>query len=142
MVKAHPMVLVVEDDTAVVKVLRLSLKSGGFETAAAESGGEALAVMDGSAFDAVVLDLGLPDGRGGDVLRRLQLRQSSPVWVVMSALDEDEAIRRYGPIKGPFLPKPFDPWELMGIINGLLAKGGPKSSRRADFQKSARPVLL
>ena len=90
----HPRVLVVEDDDAVGKVLRLSLRRGGFDTAEAESGGEALRIMERSTFEAVVLDLCLPDGLGGAVLQQLQdvPPGGHPVWVAMSALDEDEAI--------------------------------------------------
>jgi len=119
----HPRVLVIEDDDAIDRILRLILGSYGFDTARAESGGDALKAMDHSAFDAVLLDLCLPDGRAADVLHRLQTVGRSPVWVVMSALDEDEANRRYGPLRGPFLPKPFDPMELVSLLGRLLGKG-------------------
>ncbi len=131
-------VLLVEDDFAVKRVLDMSLRSGGFETAQAESGGEALRELDADAFDAVVLDLCLPDGLGGDVLHRLQAGGAHPVWVAMSALDEDEAVRRYGPLQGPFLAKPFDPWDLIGLLDRLLAEDGgdpshiPESGRLAS----------
>ena len=130
----HRKVLVIEDDDAIVRVLRLSLRRNGFETARAESGREALSAMDESAFDAVVLDLCLPDGRGGDVLHRLQAAGRCPVWVVMSALDEDEAVRRFGPLQGPFLPKPFDPWDLIHLLDRLL---GPEPDNRDQQMASA-----
>ena len=113
-------VLLVEDDSAVNKVLGLSLRCGGFDTTQAESGGEALQKLDANGFDAVVLDLCLPDGLGGDVLHRLQAADS-PVWVAMSALDEDEAHKRFGPLQGAFIAKPFDPWDLIGMLDRLLA---------------------
>lgn len=131
----HRRVLVIEDDEAIVRVLRLLLRRNGFETARAESGREALSAMDESAFDAVVLDLCLPDGRGGDVLQRLQAAAGHcPVWVVMSAFDEDEAVRRYGPLRGPFLPKPFDPWDLISLLDRLL---GPEPDGRDQQMASA-----
>jgi DNA-binding response OmpR family regulator len=125
----HRKVLVIEDDDAIVRMLRLSLRNGGFETARAESGREALNAMNENAFDAVILDLCLPDGRGGDVLQRLQAGGRRPPWIVMSALDEDEAVRRYGPLQGPFLPKPFDPWDLVRLLDRLLGKRPPSSHR-------------
>lgn len=131
-------VLLVEDDCAVKRVLNLSLKCGGFETTAAESGGEALRRLDADGFDAVVLDLCLPDGLGGDVLHRLQAAGRHPVWVAMSALDEDEADKRFGPLQGPFLAKPFDPWDLIGLLDRLLGEDGadpsliPESGRLAS----------
>ena len=126
----YPRVLVIEDDDAIVRILRLSLGSWGFDTARVESGGDALKAMDDSAFDAVLLDLCLPDGRAGDVLHRLQAVGRSPVWVVMSALDEDEATRRYGPLQGPFLPKPFDPMELVCLLDRLLEEGADMSEQQ------------
>ncbi len=114
-------VLLIEDDTAVNRMLNLSLRCGGFETTQAESGGEALKKLDSDAFDAVILDLCLPDGLGGDVLARLQGTAPSPVWVAMSALDECEADRLFGPLRGPFMAKPFDPWTLINLLDQLLS---------------------
>ncbi|MGA2285445.1 MAG: response regulator [Dehalococcoidia bacterium] len=116
-------VLVVEDDPAVNRILRVCLRSAGFDATQAETGGDALRQLEAMLFDAVLLDLGLPDGRGGDVLKRLQDAPwpRSPVWVVISALDEDEAARRYGPIRGVYIPKPFDPWEVIRTLQRLLA---------------------
>jgi DNA-binding NtrC family response regulator len=69
-----------------------------------------------------VLDLCLPDGLGGAVLKELQGRHGGrPVWVVMSALEEDEAARQFGPLRGPFLAKPFDPCRLVDTLSGLLS---------------------
>jgi DNA-binding response OmpR family regulator len=83
--------------------------------------------MDEATFDGVLLDLGLPDGLGGSVLQRLQETSPDgyPAWVIVSALDEDEAVRRYGPLKGTFVPKPFDPWELIRTLRELLAQRRP-----------------
>ena len=52
-----------------------------------------------------------------------------PVWVVISALDRQEATRLYGPLGTRFLAKPFDPWELVAILKQLLAaKDNPEQS--------------
>jgi DNA-binding response OmpR family regulator len=123
-------VLVIEDDDAIARILRLSLGINGFETAEVETGRAALEALDRGSFDAVLLDLCLPDGRAGDVLRRLQVAGRDPVWVVMSALDEDEATRRYGRLQGPFLPKPFDPFDLVRLLNQLLAEGAGAPARQ------------
>jgi DNA-binding response OmpR family regulator len=116
-------VLVVEDDPAVNRILRVCLRSAGFDTSQAETGGDALRQLEATPFDAVLLDLGLPDGRGGDVLKKLQgdSLDDCPVWLVISALDEDEATRRYGPMGGAYVPKPFDPWEVIRTLQKLLA---------------------
>jgi DNA-binding response OmpR family regulator len=122
-------VLIVEDDPAVARVLRVCLRRAGFETSEVETGGEALENMDAGTPDAVLLDLGLPDGLGGAVLKKLQQVSPDgyPVWLIVSALDEDEAIRRYGPLNGTFIPKPFDPWELVKTLENLLSRGMPRT---------------
>jgi DNA-binding response OmpR family regulator len=116
-------VLIVEDDPAIARILRVCFRRAGFETTEVATGGEALKKMDEARPDAVLLDLGLPDGLGGSVLRRLhEARDGYPAWLVISALDEDEANRRYGPLKGVFVPKPFDPWELVRKLEELLSR--------------------
>jgi DNA-binding response OmpR family regulator len=124
---ARRSVLIVEDDPAVARILRVCLRRAGFETIEAETGGEALKKMDEGPPDAVLLDLGLPDGLGGAMLHRLhEARDGYPAWLIVSALDEDEAVRRYGPLKGIFVPKPFDPWELVKKLDDLLSRRPPR----------------
>jgi len=114
-------VLIVEDDPAVARILRVCLRRAGFDTTEVESGGDALKKMSEGRPDAVLLDLGLPDGLGGAVLKRLhESPDGYPAWLIVSALDKDEAIRRFGPLKGTFIPKPFDPWELVKELEDLL----------------------
>ncbi len=117
-----PRVLVVEDDHSVSRMLRLSLNAAGFETTAVSTGGDALRPLDSDDVDAVVLDLGLPDNLGGEVVERLRggLETSTPVWVVISALDAQEATSRYGQLGTHFISKPFDPWDLVGLLKDQL----------------------
>ena len=119
-------VLVVEDDRGVKRMLWFSLRSAGFRVVEASTGAEALRILDRHPPDAVVLDLGLPDGRGPDVLDRLNRpgdwAGKEPVWTVISALDRGEARRRYGPMSDRFISKPFDPWDLIKALEELLAR--------------------
>jgi DNA-binding response OmpR family regulator len=129
----RPRILVVEDNEGLVRVLRLSLRHAGFETIEASSGREALDAMAQQSPDAVVIDLQLPNGQGGAVLERLrqldERTESSPVWVVISALDRREATRRYGLLGDHFLAKPFDPWDLVAMLENLLCKRIGKDPR-------------
>lgn len=126
----RPRVLLVEDDAAVTRILSLLLRNSGFDVTGVESGRDALSALDVKPYDAVVLDLGLPDGLGGEVLGKLHSvpRDCFPVWVVISALDEDEVVRRYGSIGGPFLPKPFDPLRLVDLLEEQIERC--RSTRR------------
>ena len=109
-------------------MLRFSLRNAGFDTSEAATGGEALRILGEEPPDAAVLDLQLPNGQGGAVLEwlRCSCRETvgSPVWVVISALDQDEATKRYGSLGSHFLAKPFDPWRLVAILKELLSAKG------------------
>jgi DNA-binding response OmpR family regulator len=123
---ASPRVLVVEDDRGVTRMLGFALREAGFQVSLAGTGSEALSALETSPVDAVVLDLGLPDRQGGQVLDWLRRHQGDkdggPVWVVMSAMDRREAVQQFGLMDSHFLAKPFDPWELARLLNGLLGK--------------------
>jgi DNA-binding response OmpR family regulator len=130
---SRPTVLVIEDDKGVARMLRFSLRNAGFDTSEVTTGGEALRILEQQPPDAAILDLQLPNGQGRAVLDWLRQldgpASNSPVWVVISALDGEEATRRFGPLGGRFLPKPFDPWDLVAILRKLLvAKDNPEQS--------------
>jgi len=122
---SRPKVLVIEDNEAVARILRFCLREAGFDATEVRMGGEALRLLQQEPPNAAILDLQLPDGQGGavlDWLRRSDERTTdSPVWVVMSALDQETATQRFGPLGSHFLSKPFDPWELVAILRTLLA---------------------
>ena len=112
-------VLVVEDDSAVQRTLRMAFQAAGFSVELVDTGAEALRVLHSQRPDAVTVDLSLPDRRAGDVLA--WLRQHSTPWFVISALDEGDAAKQYGQFSGRFIAKPFDPWDLVDRVEGVLA---------------------
>ncbi len=127
---ASPKILIAEDSESVAKMLCLCLREAGFDTTEVTTGGEALKILQQQPPDGAVLDLQLPNGQGGAVLDWLRQSErqigSVPVWVVISALDREEATRRYGPLGNHFLAKPFDPWDLVAMLWDLLsAKRAP-----------------
>jgi two-component system, OmpR family, KDP operon response regulator KdpE len=117
-------VLVIEDDLSVRRMLRFSLREAGFEITEASNGAEALRSLQAQVPEAVILDLGLPDGLGGAVLEWLHrspgAATGSPAWVVVSALDQHDVARQYGPLGRRFLAKPFNPWDLLTRIQELM----------------------
>ena len=108
---AHPpspvRVLVVEDDRAVARMLRLALWAGGFSVLEVRTSAEATEALERQSIDAVILDLGLPNGRSDAVLYWLRNRGRSvtnaPAWVVTSALDHSDVVKRYGRVDGHFV---------------------------------------
>lgn len=128
-VRTHsPRILVVEDDQSVRRMLRFSLRSAGFEIFEVSTGAEALHALHRDAPEAIVLDLGLPDGLGGSVLEWLRQSEADPngsaVWVIISARDQTDVVTQCGPLGKHFLAKPFNPWELVTRPQELMAARG------------------
>ena len=123
--EAETRVLVVEDDQSVRRMLRYSLRDSGFAITEVTNGEEALRVLNNHPPEAVILDLGLPDGQGGAALDQIRQMEEEthglPVWVVISSLDREEATRRYGFLGNRFVPKPFNPWDLIKKLEDLLS---------------------
>ena len=117
-------VLVVENDEATLMMLRFCLHSAGLQVIEAATGEEALRILDrdSQAADAVVVDLGLPRGGGNAVLDRVRMADPQPVWAATSVLDPEEVARHYGRMSGHLLPKPFDPWRLVGTLEQLISE--------------------
>ncbi len=106
-------VLVIEDDQSVRRMLRFSLRDAGFEITETPTGGEALQHLQRQVPEAIILDLGLPDGLGGAVLEWLRQKETGndgrPAWVVMSAQDQNDVVKQYGPLGDTFWPSPLTP---------------------------------
>jgi two-component system OmpR family response regulator len=122
-------VLVIEDDDGVARMLGIALRAAGFEVRRAATGAEALCLLEEEAPQAVILDLVLPDELGGAVLQCLRQVDPTdlPVRIVMSALDEREAMARYGLLGADFFAKPFDPEQLIRTLEQRL---GDRRERR------------
>jgi two-component system KDP operon response regulator KdpE len=115
-------VLVVEDDTALRRALGLSLRSRGIEVLDVASGEQALVVAADARADLVVLDLGLPDMDGVDVLKRLRSFSDVPVIVLTVRDRQAEKIRVLDAGADDYVTKPFDPEELLARVRAALRR--------------------
>ena len=115
--------LVVDDDRALRDVLRRALTLAGYDVRLAESGASALAEVAGSAPDAVVLDVGLPDIDGLEVCRLLR-REGNRIPVLMLTARATVSDRIDGLDAGAddYLVKPFDVDELKARLRALLRR--------------------
>jgi len=115
-------VLVVDDEPAIVEIVRDYLTDAGYRVSTARSGDEALRHARSITPDLVVLDLGLPDGDGLDVARTLQ--QSAGVPIIMLTARTDEADRIVGLELGAddYVLKPFSPRELLARVRAVLRR--------------------
>ena len=112
-------VLVVDDDSSVVRLVSWILKSEGFEVQAAQSGEQGVALL-AEGPDLVLMDLRMPEMDGRTFYQRArQVGYGGPV-VVCSAYGAANAQRELG-AQGA-IDKPFDPEELLNLVNGLLQR--------------------
>lgn len=112
-------ILVIEDDLAVGKVLTVTLQLAGHEVRMARDVTSGRAVLEGEEdFDAVVLDVNLPDGSGLDLLRilRQDLSRDTPVLVLSALKQEENVVRALELGANDYVTKPFGPRELLARI--------------------------
>jgi two-component system, OmpR family, KDP operon response regulator KdpE len=117
-------VLVVEDDREIRSMIQSSLAVEGFEVQTAVSVSEATALLHNSPPDVVLLDLGLPDGDGIDLVREVRKRQSLPILVISARHQEAEKIRLLDAGADDYLTKPFSVAELLARIRVALRHRG------------------
>jgi two-component system KDP operon response regulator KdpE len=121
-------VLVVDDEPQIQRVLRPSLTASGYEVREAATGREALSAISDQSPDLIILDLGLPDMDGKEVLRRLRILTRTPV-IVLSARDrESEKIAALDLGADDYVEKPFAMGELLARMRTALRRSQDSAS--------------
>src|SRR5947207_11511808 len=113
MTEASPVVLVVDDEVQIRRFLRAGLELDGFAVQDAETGADALRWATLKPPDLVILDLGLPDMDGGEVLDRLRTWSSVPIIVLSVRSNEAEKVRLLENGADDYVVKPFGMAELL-----------------------------
>jgi two-component system KDP operon response regulator KdpE len=115
-------VLVVDDEVQIRRLLRLTLESAGYEVREADSGQLGLGEVAFRRPDAVILDLGLPDLPGLDVLARLREWSQVPVLILSVRGQESDKVAALVAGADDYLTKPFGVDELLARITALLRR--------------------
>jgi two-component system, OmpR family, response regulator len=115
-------VLVVDDDGQILQLVAKFLRGNGFRVVTARNGAEMTEALKAAAVDLIVLDVMLPGANGLDLCR--DLRRTSALPVIMLTAKGDEIDRIVGLEVGAddYLPKPFNPRELLARINAVLRR--------------------
>ncbi len=116
----EPRLLVVEDDPQLRKFLRVSLPPEGYALVEAETGAEGVRLAASHNPDLVILDLGLPDGDGVDVLRRIREWSRVPVIVLTARGRDEDKVTTLDAGADDYLTKPFSVPELLARIRVAL----------------------
>ena len=126
-------ILLVEDDLRLAGMLEEYLGEAGFSLVSVLSGAAALEQLARAEFAAVVLDLTLPDIDGLDVCRQLRARADTPVLMLTARGDATDRIVGLELGADDYLPKPFEPRELLARLRAILR-------RRAGAAGAAKPL--
>jgi two-component system KDP operon response regulator KdpE len=113
-------VLLVDDEARIRRFLGISLRAQGYRVQEVGTGAEALAVVAAGGADVLVLDLGLPDMEGLDVLRALRLDSQVPVIVLSVRASEHEKVRLLDAGANDYMTKPFGVQELAARLRAAL----------------------
>ncbi|MEU2350252.1 response regulator transcription factor [Modestobacter sp. NPDC049651] len=116
-------VLVVDDDPHLLRALRISLRAAGHEVVTAPDGTSALRDAAEVHPDVVVLDLGLPDLDGTEVLAGLRPWFTGPVLVLSARADSTDKVEALDAGADDYVTKPFDMAELLARLRAVLRRG-------------------
>jgi DNA-binding response OmpR family regulator len=136
-------VLIVDDDPRLAEMVSTYLGEAGFRATVAATGGEGLALLAREPFDALVLDLMLPDMDGLEVCRRVRAAPDAveagiPILMLTARGDATDRIVGLELGADDYLPKPFEPRELLARLRALLRRAATAGSTGGS---AARDVL-
>lgn len=127
-----PHLLIVDDDARIRTLLQKYLLRNGFLVTAARDAAHARRLMAGLAFDMVVLDVMMPGEDGVSLTRHIRAQGPTPVLLLTARGEAEDRITGLEAGADDYLPKPFEPRELLLRLNAIL---------RRSPQPVARPVL-
>ncbi len=134
----QPRVLVVEDEPAQREVLAYNLEAEGFEVAKAETGDEALLLVDEETPDIIVLDWMLPGVSGIEVCRRMKSRSETrgiPIIMLSARSEEVDRVRGLETGADDYVIKPYSVVELMARVRSQLRRTRPATvGERLEYQ--------
>ena len=116
-------VLLVEDDQMMARSIESMLNSQGFNVFTTDLGEEGLDLGKLYEYDAIILDINLPDMSGYDVLKRLRNSKiNTPILILYGLAETDDKIRGFGVGADDYLTKPFNKDELIARLNAIVRR--------------------
>lgn len=131
-------ILVIDDDLELCELLEEYLALKGLRVEAAHDGEEGLERACEGMYDLIVLDVMLPGRNGFDVLRQLRRQVGTPVVMLTARGDEVDRIVGLEMGADDYLPKPFNPRELVARVRAVLRRTRQEREERTAFQKSQK----
>jgi two-component system KDP operon response regulator KdpE len=126
-----PRVLVVDDESQILRALKVVLREAGFEVVPAETASEALDRAAVRPPQAAIVDLVLPDGDGVEVTRELRKWSEMPILVLSAVGEEEQKVRALEAGADDYITKPFGARELVARLQAALRRAGRGSDEPA-----------
>jgi len=133
-------ILMIDDDARLADMVREYMTDFGFEVEAAHDATGGLARLEAGDFQALILDVMLPDLDGFEVCRRVRARSEIPIVMLTGRGDDTDRIVGLELGADDYLPKPFNPRELLARLRAVLRRGRPReeaSPRRETIRIGA-----
>ena len=116
------LILVVDDETRMIRFIRLNLEQDGFQVISAHNGYDALEQVRSQLPNLVLLDVMMPDLDGFEVLQRIREQSSIPVIMLTAKGEEDDRVRGLELGADDYITKPFSPRELVSRVRAVLRR--------------------
>ena len=120
-----PRILLLEDDPAIARTVIYALERASLQVTHCLLVRDALQQIKSTAFDVLVLDVGLPDGSGLDVCRQVRAQGATPVLMLSAHGEEIDRVLGLELGADDYVTKPFSPRELVARVRGLLRRAVP-----------------
>ena len=127
-----PLILVVEDDPAVARLISTTLETRNYQYHRVQNGAGALLEAASARPDVILLDLGLPDMDGIDVIRKIRGWSNVPILVVSARSDDTDKVSALDAGADDYLTKPFSVEELLARLRVALRRVRYDTSRAGD----------
>ena len=124
-------ILIVEDEFSISNFMKTVLEGDSYTVEVATCAAQARAALEKMEFSAMLLDLGLPDADGLELLRELRQRYGLPVIVVSARTEESEKVAALDSGADDYITKPFGSPELLARIRAALRRAGPAANLSA-----------
>ncbi|MBS9721057.1 response regulator transcription factor [Tianweitania sp. BSSL-BM11] len=127
-----PHILVVDDDTRIRTLLKKFLGQNGFRVTMAASATDARKLLAGLDFDLIILDVMMPGETGVELTRALREEKQVPILMLTALSETDNRIEGLEAGADDYLPKPFDPRELLLRISNILRRGAQPTTPKVE----------
>jgi two-component system KDP operon response regulator KdpE len=125
---SQPLVLIIEDEAQMRTFVKIALEAYGFNTLEASTAEDGIRQAAAHVPDLVLLDLGLPDGDGSEVTRRIREWSTLPILVISARDAESSKVKALDEGADDYITKPFGAAELMARVRVALRKAGPRDA--------------